>query len=332
MVDRQFRSEITGILAKYDVVWQDADVVSDTNITFRVNGQPIIITYESPEDALLRLKAKLQEIGVRERTGKILNRDKYTVYRSARVIAIDCDQGLAVPQGNVLVIPLNQPNRLLDLTKEQFHILFSATTESAAGEPPPEPKVTPAPIFTEPNTENDLLRYLEKAREPQRAAVIASRLGISIKIAEEHLKTFHERGLAVVERGVWRSTSRPAPPPIASPGIRRKRSEIGVSPQLGRILAAMAIATKIAQSADLTTHQVKPYLSARDQHQYSARLPAAVEKGFVQKGSPLPESRGWHYQITTKGLEAVAQLGRWSYEQDEIPAPDWLEQLADAMV
>jgi DNA-binding MarR family transcriptional regulator len=252
------------------------------------------------------------------------------VYRSARVIAIDCEHGLAVPEGNVLVIPLNQPNKLLDLTKEQFHLLFSATTESASGEPPSEPPPVTAPTFTEPNIENDLLRYLEKAREPQRAAVIASRLGITTNVVEEHLKTFYERGLAVVERGVWRSVSRPAPPPVAPSGLRRRRSDIGVSPQLGRILAAMAFATKIAANPDLTTRQVRPYLMSRDQHQYSARLPAAIEKGFVQKGLPLPDSRGWHYQITSKGLEAVAQLGPWSYEQDAIPVPDWLEQLADS--
>jgi hypothetical protein len=75
------------------------------------------------------------------------------------------------------------------------------------------------------------------------------------------------------------------------------------------------------------TGQVTKFLAARDAKQYAARMPAMVDKGMVVRGLPIPDSRGWHYRLTPKGLATVKELGEWPYKDEDLPVPDWLSHL-----
>jgi hypothetical protein len=189
-------------------------------------------------------------------------------------------------------------------------------------------------------TENDLLAYLQQRNGGVKSAVIATTLGKTIKSVEENLRQLHEQGIAVVEAGFWRLKEAPSPTlkPVKSTPVpdqsairtRMRRPRMGVvPPQMGRILVAMAYAAKTSGKADLTTAQVKPFLVARDKHQYSARLPGAIKDGLVTRGLPLPDARGWHHQLTIKGLKIVQDIGRSVFEVDHEPVPVWMAHLND---
>lgn len=360
------RSEIIGLLSNYDVAWGD-DVLSEREIQFRIGDQPVVVSFDAVEDATTLLANKLQELGVSrkgqpppERPG---HAGRYVVFRSESVIAIECEHGLTVPPGNILIIPLNRPNRLLNLTQEQFQGLFPGDTvaehaaeETTVVEPPAPPPPPPAPPrrqidgeeemrrFTEASPVGDVFRFLEKQHEALQTVTVASRLRMPVARANEALRELAARGAVVLERGFWRLKSRPAPPepvkpprvPPAAPAAPRatakpnpfaSTSRLSVPPQLGRILAAMAYASKTTGEEELTTQQVRPYLPARDMQQYSARLPGAIQKGFVARGTPLGDTRGWHYKLTPMGLQAARQVDSDTYVQDSIEAPDWLDQL-----
>lgn len=380
MSDTQLRSEIAAVLSKWDVVWRDDNLLTDDgSIQFQLNDKPVSVSYDPARRSGIPelLSAKLRELGATEKLNgavvttpdapaekpsprTIQNQGKYTVYQSARVIAIELDVDLMIPKGHVLVIPLNRPNTLLDLEKEQFTALFSARpTEEVNVEAPPRrtpvppaPAVSVAPASVAPPatvtltdaTENDVLAYLQQRNGGVKSAVIATSMGMTIKSVDQILKQLYEMGVAIVETGFWRLKAAPtptlrpsapvAPKPAPAPEqnsirtrIRRPRS--GVPPQLGRILVAMAYAAKQSGKADLTTQQVKPFLVQRDKHQYSARLPGAVKDGLVTRGLPLPDSRGWHYQLTAKGLRTAQEVGSDVFETDNEAVPAWMGHLND---
>lgn len=362
-MSESLRSEIIGLLSKYEVAWGD-DVLTDRGIQFRIGDQPVVLSFDTEEDVVTLLSDKLRELAVNQK-GELshepphVGAGRYTVFQSDKVIAIECEHGLTVPPGNILVIPLTRPNRLIDLTKGQFQGLFLDNGAQPHAPPPPketapvvEPPVeqpeqpeppSPPPRrqiddgeeemrrFTEASLVGDVFRFLEKQPDPLQTVTVASRLRMSVPSANESLRELQARGVVVLERGFWRLKSRPAPPPPVraprKPNPFASTSRLSIPPQLGRILAAMAYASHVTGDRDLTTKKVKPYLPPRDMPQYSARLPGAIEKGLVERGEPLGETRGWHYRLTAKGLEAARQLEGDIYEQDRIAVPGWLDEL-----
>lgn len=87
------------------------------------------------------------------------------VYRSPKVLGIELDKELIIPAGNILVIPLNRPNSLIDMTKEQFETLFAV---EAVEEEAPPPAYRPVPPRRAP---------VRPVRKPQTGSVIAPQLG-----------------------------------------------------------------------------------------------------------------------------------------------------------
>ena len=56
----------------------------------------------------------------------------YAVFQSRDVIAIELDRDLTIPKGNVLVIPLNRADTLIDMPSDQFHVLFDEAVQQSA--------------------------------------------------------------------------------------------------------------------------------------------------------------------------------------------------------
>lgn len=252
---------------------------------------------------------------------------------------------------------------LLDEAKAQRPA--PAPAPAAAPPPPPRqpPPVTPAtpqpevrpdledeeddelPLDELSDLTEDIIAFLEQRNGAVKSRVIAAALGYSIKAVEQQLRALSDAGTAVVQAGFWTLANkgsptatrpRPTPPPPPPPGPRpaeppirqgRPHSRNGISPQVGRIMAAMAYVTKSSGKPDLTTSQVTKYLAARDAKQYAARMPGMVDKGMVVRGLPIPDSRGWHYRLTPKGLATIKELGGWPFEDEGVPVPEWVTTL-----
>lgn len=253
-MSESLRSEIIGLLSNYDVAWDDDDVLTEREIQFRIGDQPVVVSFDAAEDVPALLSNKLQELGVSRKDqappeqSRRSDAGRYVVFRSDSIIAVECEHGLTVPPGNILIIPLNRPNRLLNLTKEQFQSLFlddngtdhipnhhtdpipgRQEEETIAVVEPPEPPPPPPPPrrqldgeeemrrFTEASPVGDVFRFLEKQREPLQTVTVASRLHMSVARASEALRELQARGAVVLERGFWRLKSRAAPTPPPPP-------------------------------------------------------------------------------------------------------------------
>ena len=229
-----------------------------------------------------------------EPAGRVTN-DKgiATVYRSSRVLAIEIEQDLIIPKGHMLVIPLNRPNALIDMQKDQFKALFETETAEVVAEampdsePLPEPaSIQPAPAAPRPaaprqtpkvvntppkvankdNFENDILAYLRQRKGAVKARVIANALQRPIYRTETHLRALLGRGIVECpQTGFWAIVKTTATSPPVSPAHRANPAFVDkVPPQLTRILAAMAFATKATGHPDLTSRDVTPHLPERD--------------------------------------------------------------------
>jgi len=79
----------------------------------------------------------------------------------------------------------------------------------------------------------------------------------------------------------------------------------------------------------VSTQDVLPLLIPRDKTQFSARMPGAIDRGWVQKGPalPPPATRGWFYQITPLGIAAIKAAGNAPFEEDGEDTPAWLATL-----
>ena len=349
---------------QYDPVQLDLDnlrqKLRNFGATLKVSASTITTLAAPPDEAQAAPEAP--KAPKAPRAPIVTNREGYTVYRSAKVIAIELAEDLKVTKGHMLVIPLNRPNTLLDMTREQFLVLFDATTEKpdaatepvarrAASNPSPPPAADPGggsatsnnPVN---NDENDVLAYLLQRKGGVKVRVIAAALGMTLKATDATLKHMMARGTVELDDGFWH-LSRPAqsvrpaqprqPMKTGRKGDRKPRavrvyarSRDGLPAQVGRILATMAYVTKTTGRADLTTRDVVPFLIERDQRQFSARMPGALKAGWVARGIPLPAPamRGWHYQITPSGISAVQAAGNWMYEHDGEQTPDWLKKIA----
>lgn len=265
----------------------------------------------------------------------------YTVFRSAKVIAIELSEDLRIAKGHMLVIPLNRPNALLDMTREQFIVLFDATEENPTevepirtASPTPRPSPRPAPaVAPERNDENDIMAYLLQRKGGVKVRVIADALGMTLKMTDTVLKRLLTRGTVELEDGFWHLTARgPVPKKVAPAKKTRRmyapRSPSGLPAQVGRMLAAMAYLFK-AGKADVSTQDVLPLLIPRDKTQFSARMPGAIDRGWVQKGPalPPPATRGWFYKITPLGIAAIKAAGNMPFEEDGETTPVWLATL-----
>jgi hypothetical protein len=363
---------LVNVLTEYDV---DPGHIRHNAIEFWLNDKRIVHQLDPHGDIEANLRATLQGLGVRLKqrllsgtsesamsstnevpdaipispeavdevpTTRIYNEQGTTttpVYRSARVIAIEMERDLTIPKGHMLVIPLNRPNTLIDMPKEQFEVLFDTTEATEIPpdsvsvpifDPPPSELRNPIPrqVRTEgtrENFENDILNYLKQRRGGVKTKVIATAIRKPMYRTEQHLRAMQRSGIVECpQTGFWAFVkSRSSVKSVDSSEVVVGK----VSPQLTRILAAMALAAKASGRRDLTVREVTPHLSERDARQVGARMPVAMDKGFVERGLPIPDARGYHYCITPLGLAAVKDRGVAAYESDGMDVPEWLLHL-----
>lgn len=258
----------------------------------------------------------------------VRNRTRYTVF-TTRVIAVELPNDLVIPKGNIMVLPLSRPNTVIDLTKEQFAALFPDEAEAGlmVGIVKDQQDVSP------PSSPPDILSHLAQRKGGVKANIIAKAVGLTIEETQRQLRVLRHEGRVLMEQGFW-SLAEP-PPPVARPAAapeRPKKTRVvskvnGVTPQVGRILAAMLQAAKVHRTPDLTSKLVKPFLEDRDRRQYSARMPGAAEHGLVLKGDALPQGLGFYYRLTDKAVDVLREKARWAFEHDHIVPPEWLEQV-----
>jgi hypothetical protein len=277
-----------------------------------------------------------------------------TIVQSGRVIGIEFNRTVTIRKGFVLVFPKHNPNVFVEMPSTQYHILFDEPHEATPAPSlldtrevelaSPLQEVQPQQVIQPPprpqsDDVNDIVAYLGKRNGAVKSVTIANDLHKTIKSIDSHLRRMRNRGLVECPQpGFWTLTAqsvttRTSPTvfrstttvPPQQPEVLRSRE--GTSPQVGRILAAMAYATKTTGKVDLTTAMVAQHLYANDGHQYGARIPEMLKKGIVVRGLSLPGVRGWHHQITPKGLAIVKKLGAWPYERDKHPTPEWLAHL-----
>jgi hypothetical protein len=214
-------------------------------------------------------------------------------YQSGRVLGIKLDRDLLVTAGNVLVIPLNKPNTITEMTEEQFLALF----EFAEDPLPPQP---PAPTVTK-------RRFIAKADESVLAPEPESG-------PDDELYTPPQED-----------------PPIrnyeTAYNVNSNGESAGVPAQIARMLAAMAQVRRVTGKDNISTEMVSAYLEPRDFRQFSARMPKAIERQLVERGLPYTDRRGWHFKLTAKGDTAVKQAGVWPYTVEQLPVPAWMLHL-----
>ena len=236
-----------------------------------------------------------------------------------------------------------------DLEDDEVEVVDEIDVVDEIPLPPTEP-------FVEEGTRRrgsaaDIIEFLRSRKGAVRPKFIADQLGWTIKSVNNHLLRLKNEGIAhAPQTGFWTLTEKsygatrpaaaapaaspepqpaspppPPPPPRASAaeGDEVKRSRAGISPQVGRILAAMVYAAKTTGRIDLAAKHVSPYLSDRDAKQYGARMPAMIEKGLAERGLPLAETRGYHAKLTNKGIQAIREAGPWAWTYDGEEVPDW---------
>jgi hypothetical protein len=228
---------------------------------------------------------------------------------------------------NEIPLPTAQP-----VEPEPADVL-EAGSETASE--PPEPRAR--------GSADVVVEFLRSRNGAVAPRFIADSLGWTYKSVDGHLRRLKNEGIAVspttgywtlAEKVVARRPAAPppqppphaaAPPPPPKPapasaagGEATARSRAGVSPQVGRILAAMVYAGKTTGRANLASRHVSQFLAERDLRQYGARMPDMIKRGLVKKGPGVGE-----YQLQEKGITAIKTAQTWAWEHDGESVPDW---------
>jgi hypothetical protein len=95
------------------------------------------------------------------------------------------------------------------------------------------------------------------------------------------------------------------------------------------MLFAMAYVRRCLGKEDVSPDMVKPYLNTVDMRQFTARMPTAIERGFVTRSLNYSDNRGYHYRLTNHGLTVLKEVGDWPYTVDHIELPAWVKSLSD---
>ena len=230
-----------------------------------------------------------------------LNGDgRHRVFRSTRVIAIELRDDLIIAKGNILVVPLSQPDQMMDLRPDQFRALFKELS-----------------VLQTDHTATRATRMSQPAVPSAPVAQTVPRMPIRPPIP----RPLPPKLQRPVEPPKTQRTHRPRPAEMPS-----RRNGV-IQPQLGRLLAALMYALDSTQTEFIQPQLVTPYLDARDARQLAARMPNAVERHLAVREEALPPYRGWLYSITPEGRHIVREAGTWPFTCEGITPPIWLEQL-----
>lgn len=236
------------------------------------------------------------------------------VYQAKRLVPNEClvieiTKDMLLEHGSVVIIPLHKPE-LISMPRDLFDASFSVMLAEVA--PPPLPVIPPVE---------------EKLPTP-----------LPVKVDEPHIPEpvweppVVQKSLVAPEPVIERipegvsAMKKPRQTNIKYTPYREitPRSIGGVSPQLGRILAAMMYKSDTTHHTELEPSDLHDVLAEHDQKQFSARMRVALYLGFAERGQSLPGRTGWYVKITKEGRKFVTQkLKTWPWLYDGQDVPPW---------
>jgi hypothetical protein len=238
--------------------------------------------------------------------------DSRTLYRSvllapAEVIVIEMDRDLTVPKGHVLVIPLHDPQLLLDMPKAQYLAFFRQV------EKPPEPAEKPVP-------EVALRRGVPEPPPPPLAEEV-----VSIPEAVQNQPSPPQSSPSEITRRPYTIKRVIKESVTDEPVTLEMRSVQGIYPQVARHMTAIAhVQRHINRGRAVSVRELSGFLSERDYKQVSARMPVAWKLGFANRSEPTG-GQPLRYSITPSGLTLLSKLHTWPWLRDNLPIPGWAE-------
>lgn len=239
--------------------------------------------------------------------------DGYLVYQARnlvpnRCLVIELEKDMLLERGSVVIIPLYRPS-LVPMSKELFEAMFSVETQAPVDVPVHVP-THPIPPPPPPRDDDDD----DEPPEQHHHAV------------EESNNTDYQHVTGYVRK-------KPTPAEKVRrvnvvPTSYRKyapRRIDDVTPQTGRILAALLHLSDSTHQAEHEPGDLFPYMFEHDRKQISSRIPGAVSAGYVERGSHLPGRVGKHLKITAKGRKIVRKIKEWPWRYDGLEPPPWAE-------
>jgi hypothetical protein len=281
-----------------------------------------------------------------------INSTEYAVHqvrniRPAQVIAIELDRDLMCAKGTVLVVPLNKPNMVMDLTREQFDVMFEQVA------PMSDIRTVISELLDERGNRRD--RYADMLERTQAQTPIPrptpppppppplppdeeepEELPPAAEIREPHVSQFAE-GISGLHpkrpRGrppklpIQRSASGRAQNWVHTPyRDQNPRSIEGMSPQQGRILAGMVHVGLMTGHVDILPDMLNNVVLQHDRHQYSSRTMEMRKLGLLEQGLPVPGTRSsYHLKVTPLGRKMVQKIGHWPWLYDGLDIPRWAQ-------
>jgi hypothetical protein len=300
-----------------ELIEDDQPVLSDTEV------QQILDSSVRTEDEQPYVEPEPEVVAM---AGKTLNADSYSLYapklKANNCIVIELGRDLMVQKGGLLVIPLDRPNTVIDVSRELFDTMFTLVPDEPL--PVPKPIEVPVPV--------------QEVRKPPEPETFEARSidDVIERIVDREPEGPQVRHYAEGESGL-RPKKRPTPPPkkaksgravnyVNTPYRERMpRSIEGVSPQAARMLACMAYVTDTQRRVDLAPRHFNDMMLDHDRKQVATRMPKLVQLGLVEYGLPIPDSRGYHVKLTGKARRLLTKMGSWPWLYDGLDVPRWAQ-------
>jgi hypothetical protein len=262
--------------------------------------------------------------------------DSYLLYQPRKlfpgnVLVIELDHDMLAEKGNIVIVPLHKPSSIMSMSKLQFEAMFMPMEASPVSFPVIEHTTKQGRVIHG-TIRTDLDYAKAKSLDPYafkkgngwfiRAEVPPEPAPTPAPAAECPI-TFPEQSVEEVSKPKRKRKMNRAPVPD-NPYRVGPSSIDGVGPQLGRVLVAMAQVTDLEHKVDLKPSMFNRILLPHDRKQYAARLVTAIKMGFVERGLPLPESRGHHAKLTASGRKIAKKLKAWPWLYDGLDVPGWI--------
>lgn len=209
---------------------------------------------------------------------------------NGRFIAIHLERDLMAERGTVLVVPLDIPNVVWDMSEAEYNCNFEVL-------PPP--------------AETIVLPVMEANDESER---LESRAVLPVEPAPSNQPA--------APNEVEPSTAQRAasyPPSWSTMSSARK---LPVAPQTGRVMLAMLHLHETGVP-ELTLSAIQKIVGATDGKSVSAVLSGAIKERYVLRIAS--QRAGSRYKLSATGNRITKTLGTAPFDQRNLPIPGWLE-------
>jgi hypothetical protein len=266
--------------------------------------------------------------------------DSHKTYHSvllapADVIVIDLPDGLMVPEGDVLVIPLHDPTLHVHMAKTQFQAFFRQVERPAAADikppAPAEPEIQKAKSVVVEEKAKPAEPEIQKAKPPEMRPGLAEEFAVEPFITEVVEKEVEPQAAPVVKKVEETQPEQPSRPAAPMPVARRQdptpinydvRSIDGISPQIARHMAAIAHVQRVQKRDAVAVKELGNLLDERDHKQVSARMPTAWKAGFANRYESTKD-QPLRYAITPAGFALLEKMHTWPWLREGLPIPKW---------